>query len=83
MRDLTLVRDIYGVRNLVIFSIILTNDNDVKKMRMGDENRGISFNNPQISYPTNMSPKVTQSEILTGVKIFLTYAALALTPGIQ
>ena len=58
MRDLTLVRDIYGVRNLVIFSIILANDNDVKKMRMGDENRGISFNNPQISYPTNMSSKV-------------------------
>ena len=63
MRGIIVVRDIYGVRNLGILSIILTHDNDVKKIRMGEENRGISLKSPQISHPRNMSYKVISNPI--------------------
>jgi hypothetical protein len=38
--------------------VMLTYDNEVRKMKMWNENMGISFKNPQISYPKDMSCKV-------------------------
>ena len=40
------------------FLVMLTYDNDVRKIKMSDKNMGISFKNPQISHPTNMSSKI-------------------------
>ena len=40
------------------FLVMLTYNNDVRKIKMRDKNMGISFKNPQISYIINMYSKV-------------------------
>ena len=55
MRDTIVVRDIYGVPNLGIFS----NNDDVRKIKMGGGNMGISFKNSQISSSKYLSSKAT------------------------